>query len=398
MRNNYVFFTDALGAGGISTNVTALASYMGASKAEVIIVALSLRRYSVSVWEYCQKFANIMSVLNFIIYIIRSKPDSYVFFVNGFKTLLTAYFILLLSFFKRHSVKIVFTVYHPAEFSHGGYWCRIYRQLICSLGKENIYFMNGACYIAHEKVCRRGSIARNYLPLVFPRLDDISSESVVKTRKSILTVGRFVGFKMHYMRALLQYALVKPEYDFYFAGNGDGEVELKTYIEVNNMNNVYFLGAVDYAKLHSLYLDTTCYVGMGTTLIEASSLGKPSVVAIVGVPGDVCYGLFIDQLEFDMGEYRVDKPMRSMAECLDGILSLSEASLSDLGDRHRVFSEQFRVEVVGAIYLELSNSSSATKIKFKVLIQLIYFVIISLFCAMIWRVFGNESRYDQANA
>jgi glycosyltransferase involved in cell wall biosynthesis len=393
----HVFFTDALGAGGISTNIVALASHVAITGPRPYIVPLSMRRYSNSIWDYSTGISKVTSMLGFLLIILQSKSTPYVFFVNGARTLLFGCLALCLSVFRKHKIKLVFCVYHPSEFSCAGYWSRFYRRLVCSLGKKNIYFMNGACFAKHNCLVQPGFLIPNLLPLVFPALPCASGHQLISPdKKSVLTVGRFVGFKMHYLRALMQYALVRPSFNFYFVGDGEGYAELAAYVVSQKLANVFLLGSVDYADLQSLYTKATCYLGMGTTLVEASSFGKPSIVAIAGVPGDVCYGLFVDQGEYDMGEYRATKPMLSISESLDYVLGLDCQKLSALGRRHKEFSQSFSIESVGSRYIHLCNLSSFTPLSLRLVIICVGFVIVSFFYLFAYGALGGKSRYDVA--
>lgn len=390
----HVFFTDGLGAGGISTNVVALSSYVASVGARPIIVPISARRHS-NIWEYCEQFADVISPVRFVSLIRKSKSENYVFFINSIRTLLIAYFILFLSAFKKNKVKLVFCVYNPWEFSQKGYWPSLYRRLIFTIGKNNIFFMDGACYEDHASACPNGSIKPIFLPLVMPKVLTSDHGLYKPERKNVLTVGRFVGFKLHYMRALLQYAYVRTSIDFYFVGYGEGESELRLFVSQNNLKNVSFLGAVQYEELHSLYQDANCYVGMGTTLVEASSVGTPCVVAVVGMPGDVCYGLFVNQTEYDMGEFRANKPTYSLTDCLDYLLDLDQEEFKSLSEQHRAFSKQFAIDVVGPLYLRLCDSAKETFLTFKTASIWFWLGVATGIYYLEWGLRGKKSRYDK---
>lgn len=391
----HVFFIDELGAGGISTNVVALSSYVASVSSRPIIVRLRTRKNSISV--YGKQFADVISPKNFISSLQKGENAEYVFFINSIRTLLTAYFILFLTAFKNIKIKMVFCVYNPWEFSQIGYWSSFYRQLIVTLGANNIYFMDGACYENHALAFTIGSIKPIFLPLVIPEVLSSNHGSFSSERKNVLTVGRFVGFKLHYMRALLQYAKERPLIDFYFVGYGKYETELRFFVEHNKLKNIYFLGMVQYEKLHSLYQNANCYVGMGTTLVEASSVGTPSVVAIAGKPGDVCYGLLVDQTEYDMGEFRANKPMRSFTNYLDYLLALDSEEFKLLSEQHREYAKQFGVDVVGPLYLKLCESAKATRSDFQTVILWCGLCVATLIYYLNFMLRGRESRYDKPN-
>ena len=391
-----ILFTDTFGAGGISTNVVALASYFTSPDDLPIIVPLSSVKHGTGVWEFSSKIAKIYTVWTLIKFLMMSKRSNYVFFVNSARTLLVAYFIFFLSLQKKHAIKIVFCVYHPSEFSATGYWCSIYRWLVCTVGPKNIFFMNGACFAEHSAMCSADSVESRLLPLAIPNYSVSNHKLLDIKKRSILTVGRFVGFKLHYMRALLRCALIRPEYNFYFAGYGDGAIELEAFVKDNKLNNVVFLGNVEYAKLNSLYEDAACYVGMGTTLVEAASAGTPCIVAIAGMPGDVCYGFFVNQTEYDMGEFRKNKPVQSLTGCIDHLLTLDSEESILISKQHRDFSKKFGVDVIGPVYLRLCESANETYCNFKAVAIWCGFIVATVVYYSVWMMSRKKSRYDKS--
>lgn len=389
----HVFFTDELGAGGISTNIVALSSYVASVCTRPIIVALRAR--SGGVLDCCQQFSDVISPVNFLLSILKTKNEEYVFFINSIRTLLIAYSILFLTVFNKTKIRMIFCVYHPLEFSQKGYLFYFYRKLVFAIGKNNLFFMDGACYQEHAAACPNGSIKPIFLPLVMPKLPAAIDRSFNSVKKNVLTVGRFVGFKLHYLRALLQYACARPSIDFYFVGYGEGETELSLFVEQNKLKNVYFLGMVDYSKLQSHYQKADCYVGMGTTLVEASSVGTPSVVAIAGVPGNVCYGLFISQSEYDMGEFRANKPMHSLDATLDDLLALDQVNFLRVSEQHREFAKQFGHDAVGTLYLKLCESAEDTRRELKSFVIWLGLGVATVIYFFAWKLRGNKSRYDE---
>lgn len=394
-KEEYVFFVDELGAGGISTNVVALSSHLHSIGIKSIISPLKVKMQKLS--NYGINFSEIFSPVKFLFYIFESKNKNYIFFTNSIRTILLAYLIIFLTALKDFKIKIVFCAYNPWEFSASGYWASSYRKFLYTISGDNIFFMNGATYEAHAAVCLGEVIKPIFLPLVIPSVSIYSSKQFHQKRKSVLTVGRFVGFKMHYMRALLKYAQKNPLIDFYFVGYGKGEVELSSFVKKNNLNNIYFLGETEYEKLHTLYTDVDCYVGMGTTLVEASSAGTPSVVAVVSKPGDVSYGLFINQSEYDVGEFRINKPLQSLSDNLNYILTLDSKDYLNLSLQHKIFSKRFNLNEVGMKYIELCKSANFTNANIRTITAWFFLLFSTIVYYFSWRINGRKSRYDIIN-
>lgn len=390
----HIFFIDELGAGGISTNIIALVQYLDTIMISSIIV--SIKNNKNKNWDLIQKSTDILSPKKLFIKISKNKETDYIFFTNSARTIILSYLIFLLLKIKTEiKIKIIYCVYNPLEFSKIGFWQKCYRYFINLIGKDNIYFMNGTCLYHHQSISKNFTYKKNFLPLVKPYANQLKIESVIRADNTILTVGRFVGFKMHYIRNLIYYAMKRPLITINIVGYGSGEDELKKIINDNKVANVNLLGKVDYASLSMLYSGTSCYVGMGTTLIEASSLSTPAFVAITGVPGDVCYGYFIDQDNFDMGEFHPHKPFIPMTDALDSFFCLSKDERNKLGASHFDFAKKFSLEETGSRYIALSNSSKFIPPSFIGLFYFLLFMTISIVLYVYGRFIPQVSRYDR---
>lgn len=388
----HVFFSDELGAGGISTNVIALAQYVAKNGRRPFIVPLRSKKYEI--WKFCSTFSDILSPVSLFFQLWQSKEVCFVFFANSVRTLVLSYLYSIALGFWGKKIQLIFAVYNPWEFSQDGAWQSNYREMIFTLGRRNILFMNGACFEHHQLVAKSFVFDRNLLPLVKPSLQGSRFDSALRLNNVILTVGRFVGFKMHYLRELILYASERPELVVDIVGYGDGETELIKLASDKNATNVNFLGAIQYESLVSLYASASCFVGMGTTLVEASSCGTPSVVAIAGLEGNVSYGFFIDQQEYDMGEYRQTKCVTALSDILDDFFESNLEYRNNLSLSHRVFSDAFSLDKVGRCYLSLVEQSSVNDLKLKNFFTYLRFIVSTFIYLVKWKISGGVSRYD----
>lgn len=388
----HIFFGDEVGAGGISTNIVALAQYVGKFERRPIIVPIRNKKYEI--WHFCSTFSDILSPKAVFTRLWKSKDESFLFFVNSVRTLLLSYLYFIILRLKGKRIKIVFAVYNPWEFCQRGVWQNFYRSMIYILGEKNIYFMNGACFEHHQLIANNFEFNKNFLPLVKPNLQDIRLENTFRATNIILTVGRFVGFKMHYLRELIFYAAAHPELIVNIVGYGEGDLELRKLACANKATNINFLGMIEYESLIGLYDTASCFVGMGTTLVEASSYGTPSVVAIAGLAGDVSYGFFTNQQEYDMGEYRPSKVVTVLSDALDEFFKSNLDYRQKLSLDHQFFSHNFSLEKVGKTYCDLVEQSSFNCWKLKHLVVYAMFLISTIFYFIIWKLASKISRYD----
>jgi hypothetical protein len=387
-----IFFSDEVGRGGISTNVIALAQHVKRSGGRPIIIPVKWAKSEL--WKPCSGFADIVRPRIALKAMLCSRDVSFVLFANSVRTVLLSFLFFILLRLNRKRVKVLFAVYNPWEFSRTGIWQKCYRSMIKILGLKNIFFMNGACLEHHQRASPDFTYVQKFLPLVKPELPLDMRQSVVRESNCILTVGRFVGFKMHYLRALIIYAKAHPEIAVNIVGYGEGEGELRGMVQAGGVANVHFLGMIDYPRLTQLYQSASCYVGMGTTLVEASSYGAPCVVAVAGVPGDVSYGYFTAQTEYDMGEYRPTKHLLALSDVLDDFFSLSLTQRNDLSVLHKSFADQFSLVKIGAAYDALIKDSESNFLHAKALWVYFVFIVSTIIYFARWAINGKKSRYD----
>ena len=97
--------------------------------------------------------------------------------------------------------------------------------------------------------------------------------------------------------------------NYHIVGEGENFGQLKKMIEELSLQNYITLyGSVPYTKINDIIKDSYCFIGMGTTVGEASGIGLPSLVAIVD---DVehTYGLLGNLPENIVGEPGENLPL-----------------------------------------------------------------------------------------
>ena len=210
---------------------------------------------------------------------------------------------------KNQNAHILLGVFHPFAFAskHYSFHYALFNRLIfCALADENIFFMSDAVKKWHELTWRKN-------------LDDIkvwrlsvnnNNNAAWKPRKSedfkILTIGRLVPDKQHILNApdIIQH-LVEKGVDASWTIYGDGPLrsQLVSRIDVMGLTaRVIVAGNLDYSKFYEEVCKHDVFVGMGTSLLEAATIGIPSLLAVIG-HRDVCAGWY-GEIEGDfLGEH-----------------------------------------------------------------------------------------------
>lgn len=152
----------------------------------------------------------------------------------------------------------------------------------------NIFFMDETCrdaamdYYGYKFGKDKCRIIR--LPLDIQNIDDPDIYRKRKNSISILTVARSQFPFKGYMKGLIEtFSDVcsddKKNMDLTIISYGQDIEMLRSWIEASEVKDrIHLLVSVDYQKLFKEYYNAaSLYVGMGTTVLEAASVGVPAV-------------------------------------------------------------------------------------------------------------------------
>ncbi|TVL36869.1 hypothetical protein AYI94_12860 [Shewanella algae] len=119
----------------------------------------------------------------------------------------------------------------------------------------------------------------------------------------IVSIGRLVEFKSYNENVIRAIYELKAQcaLDYYIYGDGPNEKNLKKLVSKLGLEEkVHFMGRVDYSKFASVISDCWLFVGSGTSIVEASALGVPSLVGVES--SDKTVGMFGEISGFDYNE------------------------------------------------------------------------------------------------
>jgi hypothetical protein len=102
--------------------------------------------------------------------------------------------------------------------------------------------------------------------------------------------------------------------------------------------------------------DAFAFIGMGTSLIEASAAGVPSIIAIECAEEAKSYGLFHEMSDLNTGENVPGRPMSDIREILLRLRALPE-NYARHCELARGKAELFALEKIAGEYLEWFGSA-----------------------------------------
>jgi glycosyltransferase involved in cell wall biosynthesis len=177
-------------------------------------------------------------------------------------------------------------------------------------------------------------------------------------RKVVISASRF-----DYQKNTLQFceiALKLPEFVFILLGNGQEKEKCIEFCQANNVKNVFFIGAVDnpmsYFACADIYLSTSRWEGLSMAILEAMSLGLPTVAT--NVVGNID---LVKQREtgflYDIGN------IEEAVECLRTVLGdkYNFFSSNALASHREMFSSIVMGNATADMYMECLQNESSEK-------------------------------------
>ena len=174
---------------------------------------------------------------------------------------------------------------------------------------------------------------------------DVIDDGLLK----ICSVGRLVAFKSYNLLMLdVVDSLLKDginvQYDIY----GDGPLEGKIKEKIQRLNltgKVKLKGSIDYSSFNSKVASYDLFIGSGTAIIQASSLGVPSIVGVENMVEAKSYGYFsdINHLEFNLKG--LDSPMYHLLDLIKKYVNLDTEGKREVRKAHLESVNPFRNDV-----------------------------------------------------
>ncbi len=204
------------------------------------------------------------------------------------------------------------------------------------------------------------SVAR--IPVDLPNVDFVAEERKKKrftTRDScrapiVLSVARLDRDKRYVESLILQLSRARMHAygcDVRIIGDGPERERLASLVyslrrELGAMGNkVTLLGATAHLSPH--YLNADCYVGLGTTVLEACAYGLPAVVATVSPDHDYSAGVFPVDEWLSFGDEPVARARRRLvSDVIREVLADPDVSSRSALDSARLVHRTFGLDEV----------------------------------------------------
>jgi glycosyltransferase involved in cell wall biosynthesis len=206
------------------------------------------------------------------------------------------------------NAKVLQGIYHPKECSWQpnkfNFLSFFFKFVFKKMPYQNLIFMNEECRDSHL-IINKSIKDSQIIPL--PVDTHLFSTIIRKpTIGKIISVGRITNFKTYNFTLLpIIKELITKGYKCEYHIYGHGEQEQLLIDKINELglkSNVFFHGKTAYSKYQEILQDAFIFIGMGTAIVEASSAGVPSLLAIAGNNNAETYGWFCDIDNYSVGE------------------------------------------------------------------------------------------------
>jgi len=275
--------------------------------------------------------------------------------------------------------KYVTGVYHPrAYFNHDLHLSEkiCYKYLLSHQNSDSILFMNDETKLHHQV----------NLSTVFPKsiiwplpVEERKIEERKISKYKFVSIGRFAKFKTYniYMMSIIR-KLLDEGFEIIYEIYGSGELEKYMKEEIRRFSlekNVFLKGNLDYSSFSKVLESAYLFIGMGTSVIEASFCKVPSLVAIENAKKSISYG-FLHQLPYyNVGEKNSNLKENDVYALIKNLLSLDEKSYNLISNEAYQYVQVYSLTNLMPKWLKQINKISIVNTKIPLFYKYLYLIL-----------------------
>jgi hypothetical protein len=252
----------------------------------------------------------------------------------------------------RHLVHIV----HPHSTFYGPKQLTLLARIMIRvfLKKRNILFMDETCANECFQFYRLPQSTK-YELLRLPLIINDDNSTKQKNREfNILTITRyefpFKGYVLGLIRSFSKLCQQFENISLTIIGYGRDEAEVKnelTLLEPSIRSKITTLAQVPYIQVENYIRMCDCYVGMGTTVLDAANLNKIVITAVAYQREDNAVGFFHENYQ-TIGEiFNATKKYPDFESLLEKVISLKEDAFRNMStESKKVLIEHYDISQI----------------------------------------------------
>lgn len=221
-------------------------------------------------------------------------------------------------------------------------------------GKDSVLFTNEQSKSHYEKLLGKKLNGR-LMPVGVEMPNTTFPLPKVKNsdKFTIITIGRLIEYKTYNKHLINVINKIVPKckrtIELHIYGNGDYLKKLKVLASNSNFD-IEFRGNIKYSNIGEAFKSADCFVGCGTTLIEAASYGLPCIIGIEGIEQPLTYGFFSSTKGLSFHEQGLDYSLLTIESCIEKLLTLPQENIDELSKKHIERASDFSLK---SSYFEL---------------------------------------------
>ena len=259
-------------------------------------------------------------------------------------------------------------VYHINEynFSNSSIWYfkRIVDKFINYLPWQNIIFFNEIC---KDFYCKKFNqkFENSLVTPIGIELPLIGSSPLAKKNNEIVSIGRLTQWKKYNFHMIeviksLKDKNINIRYDSY--GDGSQLDSLNKKVKQYQIQHlVKFHGNIPYSKFRHTVTNKLMFIGGGTALIEASSLGLPSLIGIENEDEPCSFGFLHNTDTYSYQEKQLNLPKKKIEEYILYLIGLSQESYQIECEKAKERAKDFGIQKTKKDFLTFINASQSSK-------------------------------------
>lgn len=180
------------------------------------------------------------------------------------------------------------------------------------------------------------------------------------TSKRIVSIGRLVDFKTYNKHLISQLSEIRQlgDFEYYVYGGGPELIPLKVHAgKCGVAKHVHFKGEVPYEDLPNILNGAFCFVGSGTTIIEASAAGIPSIIGIESLEAPMTCGLFSQLEGYSYNEEFATTNRILFVDAIRELFYSSDDDYRRVSRDHRAKASKFDIKNTVTDFLGKSDST-----------------------------------------
>lgn len=262
-------------------------------------------------------------------------------------------------------LKITVGVYHQNEFFFDlkDFFIDETKRMLAQLPKENVMFFD-----EYTRALYASSFNKNFtesllapIGIKLPKINSDINRHYISGK--LVSVGNLVDFKTYNRHVITVMADLVHQYPFLYYeiyGAGDQAQALKELVQTLKLEkHVFFKGIIDYKNFANVVSDAMVFIGSGTALVEAASLGVPAIIGIESITTPDTYGFIYEVPGFTYNEMTTTLPLYSIKSKLEELLCNDALVIEATGRKCHHKAQEFSMTVTVGVFSQLINNSKS---------------------------------------